>query len=41
MTHFDAIKDGVIDVRDIIFFFSLIGAWLIANGILIDAKKEG
>jgi ABC-2 type transport system permease protein len=34
MTHFDAIKDGVIDVRDIIFFLSVIGAWLAANGIL-------
>jgi ABC-2 type transport system permease protein len=41
MTHFDSIKDGVIDVRDIIFFLSVIGAWLVANGILIDAKKEG
>ena len=41
LTHFEAITEGVIDVRDLVFFFSLIGVWLIACGIVVDLKKAG
>lgn len=40
LTHFDAIKKGVIDLRDVIFLASLIGLFLYANVILIDLKKS-
>jgi ABC-2 type transport system permease protein len=39
LTHFSAILKGVIDLRDLIFFFSLIAFWLFANVIVIDQKK--
>ena len=39
LTHFVAISSGVIDIRDIIFFFSLTALFLSANVILIDLKK--
>lgn len=41
LTHFAAISSGVIDLRDIIFFFSLIALFLTANVVLIDLKKAG
>ncbi|MGD1933388.1 MAG: ABC transporter permease subunit [Candidatus Phaeomarinobacter sp.] len=41
VTHFDAIMDGVIDVRDIVYFASLIAFWLVATGIVIDLKRAG
>jgi len=40
-THFQAITDGVIDVRDVIFFFSLIGVFLFANVTLVETGKGG
>ncbi len=39
LTHFNAISKGVIDLRDIIYFFSLIAFWLFATAILIEMKK--
>lgn len=39
MTHFDAISNGVIDLRDIIFFASLIVIALAANALVIDLRK--
>jgi len=39
LTHFEAIRKGVIDVRDLIFFGALITAWLAANAIVLDMKK--
>lgn len=39
LTHFDAISKGVIDIRDIIYFVSLIAFWLYANAVLIEYKK--
>lgn len=39
LTHFSAISRGVIDVRDLIYFVSLIGLFLFANAILIELKK--
>ena len=41
LTHFTAISMGVIDLRDIIFFFSLITLFLTANVVLVDLKKTG
>ncbi len=39
LTHFESIKKGVIDLRDIIYFTALISFWLYANVVIIDAKK--
>ena len=39
ITHFSAIVEGVIDVRDIIFFASLIAFWLFANAVVVEFKK--
>ena len=39
MAHFDAISKGVIDLRDIIYFISIIAFWLFVNALLIEAKK--
>ena len=32
---------GVIDLRDIIYFFTLIASWLVACGVVVDMKKAG
>ncbi len=39
LTHFQAISNGVIDLRDVVFFLLLIGTWLFANVIIVDLKK--
>ncbi|MDR3515227.1 MAG: ABC transporter permease subunit [Azospirillaceae bacterium] len=39
LTHFGSITKGVIDIRDAIYFASLIGGFLIANTLLVDLKK--
>ncbi|MDH3670511.1 MAG: ABC transporter permease subunit [Gammaproteobacteria bacterium] len=39
LSHFNAITKGVIDLRDLIYFASLIAFWLFANAILIEMKK--
>ena len=39
-THFSAIQKWVIDFKDIIFFFSFIGCWLLANIIVVEMKKS-
>ena len=41
IAHFRAITDGVIDLRDIVFFFSLIGLFLFANILTIETGKGG
>lgn len=41
LTHSQSIGQGVIDLRDIIFFATLIAAWLVACGIVVDMKKAG
>jgi ABC-2 type transport system permease protein len=41
LTHFSAISSGVIDLRDVIFFFSLIALFLTVNVVFIDLKKAG
>jgi ABC-2 type transport system permease protein len=39
LTHFEAIAKGVIDLRDVVYFFALIATWLTANVIVLDMKK--
>ena len=39
LTHFESIKKGVIDVRDLIYYLALICFWLYANVVVIEAKK--
>nr|VFJ60930.1 MAG: ABC-2 type transport system permease protein [Candidatus Kentron sp. DK]VFJ63308.1 MAG: ABC-2 type transport system permease protein [Candidatus Kentron sp. DK] len=39
LSHFDAIGKGVIDLRDIVYFVSLIAFWLFANAVLIEVRK--
>ena len=41
LTHFSSIVAGVIDLRDVIFFFSLIALFLAANIVIVDLKKTG
>lgn len=39
LTHFGSIAKGVIDIRDLLYFGTLIAAWLIATTIVLDMKK--
>ena len=39
LVHCDAIIRGVIDIRDMIFFVSIIGVFLFANMVVVDLKK--
>jgi len=39
LTHFKAITKGVIDLRDIVFFASLIAVFLFANVVAVETKK--
>jgi ABC-2 type transport system permease protein len=39
LTRFDAISKGVIDLRDLLYFITLMGAWLAATAIVVDLKK--
>ncbi len=39
LTHFNAISKGVIDLRDLIYFALLIGAFLYANTIVLQLKQ--
>ena len=39
LTRFSAISNGVIDLRDVLFFVTLIAAWLAATAVVIDLKK--
>ena len=41
LTHFTAISAGVIDLRDVIYFFSLIALFLTTNVVVVDLKKSG
>ena len=40
LTHFAAISAGVIDLRDVLFFVSLMGLFLTANVVVVDIKKS-
>ena len=39
LTHFNAIARGVIDLRDVVYFLSMIAFWLYASAVVIDMKK--
>lgn len=39
LTNFQAITRGVIDMRNVVYFLSLIACFLMANIVLIDLKK--
>jgi ABC-2 type transport system permease protein len=39
LTHFQSIVKGVIDLRDAVFFASVIAVFLLANVVLVDLKK--
>ncbi|MGH8588549.1 MAG: ABC transporter permease, partial [Gammaproteobacteria bacterium] len=39
LTHFAAIRKGVIDVRSLVYFLTLIALWLYATTVAIDARK--
>lgn len=40
LTHFNSIVKGVIDVRDLVFFATLIAFWLYANVLAIEINKS-
>ena len=39
LNHFDQIKKGVIDLRDFIFFLSVMGVFLFATTLVLELKK--
>jgi ABC-2 type transport system permease protein len=41
MTHFDSFQRGVIDLRDVVFFVSLIGFALFTTGVVIRSHRAG
>ncbi|HTL25469.1 MAG TPA: ABC transporter permease [Burkholderiales bacterium] len=41
VTHFDGFQKGVLDSRDLIFFFSMIGFALFATGVIIRGHRAG
>lgn len=41
VTHFTAITQGVLDLRDVVFFLSLIALFLAVNIVVVDLKKGG
>lgn len=39
LIRFQAISQGVVDLRDLLYFLSLITAWLAATAVVVDLKK--
>lgn len=39
LTHFNNIEKGIIDFRDIFYFFTFIAFWLYVNVVVIEMKK--
>ncbi|SEL35608.1 ABC-2 type transport system permease protein [Atopomonas hussainii] len=39
LIRFQAISQGVVDLRDLLYFLSLIAAWLAATAVVVDLKK--
>jgi len=39
LVHFERVLKGVLDIRDLIFFFSVMGVFLFANVIVVELKK--
>ena len=40
LTRFDAISKGVIDLRDLLYFVTLIAAWLAATAVVVDVPSS-
>lgn len=40
LARFSAISDGVIDLRDVVYFGSLITVWLFANAVVVDRARQ-
>ena len=38
-THFEALRRGVIDLRDLVYFLSVIGFMLLVNVVVLEASK--
>ncbi|MBL8831426.1 MAG: ABC transporter permease [Rhodospirillales bacterium] len=41
LTHYNAIMRGVIDLRDVVYFVSLVATFLFANAAIVEMKKAG
>ena len=41
MTHYESFQRGVLDSRDFIFFFSVIGFALFTTGVIIRGHRAG
>jgi len=41
MTHFEGFQRGVIDLRDFLFFVSVIGFALFTTGVIIRGQRAG
>ena len=39
LTHFESITKGVIEIRDFLFYLSVIVFWLFLNVVIIEFKK--
>ena len=39
-SHFDGMRKGLIDLRDVIYFISIIAFMLLANVLVLDNKKS-
>jgi len=39
LTHFNAISKGVLSLQDLLYFLSVIAAWLLATSLVLDLKK--
>lgn len=40
LQRFEGVREGVIELRDFIYFASFIGFWLFMNMVIVDAKRE-
>ena len=40
LSHFNSIVEGVIDIRDLIYFATLIILWLVANVIVVELQRD-
>ena len=41
ITHFDPFQKGIVDIRDVVFFLSVIAFSLFATGVIIRAHRAG
>lgn len=39
LAHYDSIVRGMVDVRDLVFFLSMMGVFLFANAVTVDLKR--